>query len=153
MSLLEAEVLLKDELLDFMQAGIDELTEKVKELGQKAKYFDAIYDKALEKASEIIKSLTYERDELLNGRTVYNNSTPSMSVYFGSKLHKVIGEDDIVFDVVGMRFRYATMDDKKTQKVLLRNNKMICIPYNGDDSIQGVYEVEDEGKWFKLYKV
>ena len=65
MSLLEAEVLLKDELLDFMQAGIDELTEKVKELGEKAKYFDAIYDKALEKASEIIKSLTYERDELL----------------------------------------------------------------------------------------
>ena len=40
MSLLEAEVLLKDELLDFMQAGIDELTEKVKELGEKAKYFD-----------------------------------------------------------------------------------------------------------------
>ena len=39
--------LLKDELLDFMQAGIDELTEKVKELGEKAKYFDAIYDKAL----------------------------------------------------------------------------------------------------------
>ena len=38
-------------------------------------------------------------------------------------------------------------------KVLLRNNKIICIPYNGDDSIQGVYEVEDEGKWFKLYKV
>ena len=35
---------------------------KVKELGEKAKYFDAIYDKALEKASEIIKSLTYERD-------------------------------------------------------------------------------------------
>ena len=29
--------------------------------------------------------------------------------------------------------------DKKTQKVLLRNNKIICIPYNGDDSIQGVY--------------
>ena len=48
-----------------MQAGIDELTEKVKELGEKAKYFDAIYDKALEKSSEIIKSLTYERDELL----------------------------------------------------------------------------------------
>ena len=88
-----------------------------------------------------------------NGKTVYNNSTPSMSIYFGSKLHKVIGEDDIVFDVVGMRFRYATIDDKKTQKVLLRNNKIICIPYNGDDSIQGVYEVEDEGKWFKLYKV
>ena len=39
---------------------------KVKELGEKAKYFDAIYDKALEKASEIIKSLTYEKDELLN---------------------------------------------------------------------------------------
>ena len=39
-SLLEAEVLLKDELLDFMQAGIDELTEKVKELGGKAKYFE-----------------------------------------------------------------------------------------------------------------
>ena len=45
---------------------------KVKELGEKAKYFDAIYDKALEKASEIIKSLTYERDELLNAlRTVW----------------------------------------------------------------------------------
>ena len=27
-------------LLDFMQAGIDELTEKVKELGEKAKYFE-----------------------------------------------------------------------------------------------------------------
>ena len=48
------------------------MTEKVKELGEKAKYFDAIYDKALEKASEIIKSLTYERDELLNAlRTAY----------------------------------------------------------------------------------
>jgi len=71
-SLLEAEVLLKDELLDFMQAGIDELTEKVKELGEKAKYFDAIYDKALEKSSEIIKSLTYERDELLNALRTEN---------------------------------------------------------------------------------
>ena len=36
-----------------------------------------------------------------NGKTVYNNSTPSMSVYFGSKLHKVIGEDDIVCEEGG----------------------------------------------------
>ena len=48
------------------------MTQKVKELGEKAKYFDAIYDKALEKASEIIKSLTYERDELLNALRTEN---------------------------------------------------------------------------------
>lgn len=72
-SLLEAEVLLKDELLDFMQAGMDKLTEKVNELCEKAKYFDAIYDKSFKKSSEIIKSLTYERDGLLNALRAEND--------------------------------------------------------------------------------
>ena len=55
-----------------------------------------------------------------------------MSVYFGSKLHKVIGEDDIVFDVVGMRFRYATIDDNKvTESSLTLQNLMAEILLKG----------------------
>lgn len=75
---------------------------------------------------------------------------------FNREASAMIEEENIVVDKVNLRIRYATIDDNKTYKITRTNcgkNATTTVKIPNYEDVIGVYEIEDKGMYFQLYKI
>lgn len=78
-----------------------------------------------------------------------------VNFYLNKYASEMFDSKEIVIDKVNLRIRYATIDDRKTYKIASNNHdtKVFSAKMPSADEILGTYEIEDEGKYFQLYKI
>lgn len=96
------------------------------------------------------------KDESIASVTVKYHDNRTVKFYFNKLATTMIDGSSVVIDKTKMRIRYATVDDMKTYTMVKQNNgknSSIYAKMPNWEELLGVYEVEDEGNYFQLYKV
>ena len=77
-----------------------------------------------------------------------------LNFYFNKEAGIMLDSNSIVIDKVNLRIRHATIDDKKTYTInRLSGGATVTAKMPNSDEILGMYELEDEGSYFQMYKI
>jgi hypothetical protein len=79
------------------------------------------------------------------------NSTHIL-IYFDKKCTDALGCDRVCFNKKELTVRMATIDDRGIKLSGRDNASLIGIDVDDAHSMAGLYEMVDEGKYFKLYR-
>lgn len=76
-----------------------------------------------------------------------------LNFYFNKEALLILDSNNIVIDKVNLRIRHATIDDKKTYTInRLSGGATVTAKMPNSDEILGMYEIEDEGNYFQMYR-